>query len=191
MLSYFRKVTSYVSSFHWKDRLSLGVYYKEFFFFPFEITQVKESLLLLSSHLSLMFRAKSASCSHPQWRRNNFPKTRGRLVCAGFLGNSLRQVSPISCILLISDFLSKETTWGWARGLSSALVLLRGREEGKKCGWGRGMIKELMNLLLNNRKPLLEDDSLNTRGRMLLHIVPFVLLLSLFAVTGRYFQNSL
>lgn len=48
-----------------------------------------------------------------------------------------------------------------------------------------------MNLLLNNRKPLLEDDSLNTRGRMLLRIVPFVLLLSLFAVTGRYFQNSL
>ena len=48
-----------------------------------------------------------------------------------------------------------------------------------------------MNLLLNNRNPPLEDDSLNTRGRMLLHIVPFVVLLSLFAVTGRYFQNPL
>lgn len=127
MLSCFRKVTSYVSSFHWKDRLSLGVYCKEFFFFPFEITQVKESLLLLPSHLSLMFRAKSASCSHPQWRSSNFPKTWGRLVCAQFLGNSLRQVSPISCNLLISDFRSKETTWGWARGLSSALVLMGGR----------------------------------------------------------------
>ena len=101
------------------------------FFFPFEITWVKESLLLLSSHLSLMFRAKSASCSHPQWRSNNFPKTWGRLVCAQFLGNSLRQVSPISCNLLISDFLSKETTWGWARGLSSALVLMGAGRKGR------------------------------------------------------------
>lgn len=106
-------------------------------FFSFEFTQVKQSPLLLS-YLSLIFRAKSASHSHPQWKRNNFPKTWGKLVCSQLLGNSPRQISPVSSNLLISDFLSKGTTWGWARGFLSARSLTGSREAGKKCGWRKG-----------------------------------------------------
>lgn len=113
--------------------------------FSFEITQVKQSLLLLSSICHWHSEQNT-------WRRNNIPKTWSQLVCSQFLGNSPRQVSPISSNLLISDFLSKGTTWGWARGLSSAFSLVGNWEEGQKDGWRRGAWGKVMNLLLNTNK---------------------------------------
>lgn len=89
-------------------------------------------------------------------------------LSAHCLGNSRRQVSPISSNLLFSGFLSKGTTGGWARGLSRVWGLLGNGEKRKSSGRasGEGLpVDKLIHLLLKPSETSPADEVARFQGR--------------------------
>lgn len=142
----------------------------QFFFFLNLLSKTKSPLKFV------IYRSHSQPIRHPvtYYAEGRATFSRWGSLSAHCLGNSRRQVSPISSNLLFSGFLSKGTTRGWARGLSRAWGLLGNGEKRKMVGKpaGRGCLWTSLSICAQSPvQPLLQMKWLDFQGESVIFCV--------------------